>query len=74
MPKAEKAKDKDWLNVSEAAEYLQVSRETIYKLMDEGVLAYTKLKGLQRRRIKKEDLDALFERFGTNEATGKKKK
>ncbi len=53
---------REWFNVSEAAEYLHVSRLTVYKLMDRGALPYTKIKGLQARRIKKEDLDALFER------------
>ena len=66
--------EKGWLNVSEAAKYLQVSRETIYKLMEQGVLPYTKIRGLQRRRIKKEDLQALFERFEVNDkkSAGKK--
>lgn len=64
---------KEWFNVSEAAEYLQVSRQTIYKLMDDGVLPYTKVKGLQGRRIKKQDLDALFETFGPGGGSKKSK-
>jgi excisionase family DNA binding protein len=63
--------EKEWFNVSEAAEYLQVSRQTIYKLMQDGVLPYTKVRGLQGRRIRKQDVDALFESFGRGEATEK---
>ncbi len=54
------AKPQQWFNVTEAAEYLQVSRQTIYKLMDAGLLPYYEVRGVKRRRIKKEDLDALF--------------
>jgi excisionase family DNA binding protein len=53
---------KEWFNVSEAAKYLGVSRPTLYKLMDGGGLPYYVLEGVQGRRLKKEDLDALFKR------------
>lgn len=60
-------------NVSAAAKYLGVSRLTLYKLMNEGVLPYTKIKGLQGRRINKDDLDALFQRFGPKDQDKEKK-
>lgn len=60
-----------WFNVSEAAKYLGISRDTLYKLMDEGLLPYYTLKGVQKRRMKKEDLDALMER---NDHSAKVKK
>lgn len=69
--------EKEWLNVSEAARLLQVSRETIYRLMDEEkVLPYTKIKGLQRRRIRRSDLIALIQRFdpGADQAQKKSRK
>ncbi len=53
-------KKKDWVNVRKAAEYLQVSRETIYNLMDRGLLPYSEVVGVRGRRIRKEDLDALL--------------
>ncbi len=53
--------EKQWFNVSEAAKYLGISRDTLYKLMDDGVLRYYSLKGVQKRRLKKEDLDSLME-------------
>jgi excisionase family DNA binding protein len=65
--------EKQWFNVSEAAKYLGISRDTLYKLMDQGLLPYYTLKGVQKRRLKKEDLDALTERGG-GEPTEQKKK
>ena len=54
--------DQSWLNVTEAAAYLRVSRQTLYNLMEAGELPYYTVKGLRGRRIKKEDLDALIKR------------
>lgn len=56
--------EKRWLNVSEAADYLGVSRQTLYRLMDKGTLPYYTIEGLQGRRIEKEDLDALVKKVG----------
>ncbi len=61
--------DKEWFNPSEAAKYLGISRLSLYKLMDEGMLPYYTVKGIQKRRLKKQDLDALMQKGGT----GKKK-
>lgn len=52
---------KEWLNAKEATEYLGVSRTTLYKLMDEGALPFQNVKGVQKRRISKADLDALLQ-------------
>jgi excisionase family DNA binding protein len=47
----------EWFTVEEAAEYLRVSRRTIYKLTREGRLPAFRM-GLERhRRFRKEDLD-----------------
>ncbi len=51
---------RDWLNVSEAAKYLGVSRETIYALMTRGLVPFSEVRGVRGRRIKKEDLDVLL--------------
>jgi excisionase family DNA binding protein len=51
---------KDWMNVTDAVNYLGVSRQTLYNLMDRGILAYYELKGVRGRRIMKDDLDALL--------------
>jgi len=61
--------EKEWFTPSEAIVYLGVSRQKLYDLMDEGVLPYYTLKGVQKRRIRKKDLDALFE-----QGNSKKKK
>ena len=68
--------EREWFTPTEAMHYLGVSRTTLYHLMDTGVLRYFVLKGVQKRRIKKEDLDALFEEGGQaqSEADGEKDK
>ena len=52
---------REWLTPTEAMQYLGVSRATLYGLMDNGLLKFYTIRGVQKRRIKKEDLDALFE-------------
>ncbi len=52
---------REWLTPTEAMQYLGVSRATLYSLMDNGLLKFYTIKGVQKRRIRKEDLDALFE-------------
>ena len=48
---------KEWFTVKEAAEYLCVSRRTIYKLTEEGRLPAFRIGKERHRRFRKEDLD-----------------
>jgi excisionase family DNA binding protein len=48
---------KEWFTVEEAAEYLCVSRRTIYKLTKEGRLPAFLIGKERHRRFRKEDLD-----------------
>jgi excisionase family DNA binding protein len=48
---------KEWFTVEEAAEYLCVSRRTIYKLTKEGRLPAFRIGRERHRRFRKEDLD-----------------
>ncbi len=48
---------KEWFTVQEAAEYLCVSRRTIYKLTGEGRLPAFRIGKERHRRFRKEDLD-----------------
>jgi len=48
---------KEWFTVKEAAEYLCVSRRTIYKLTKEGRLPAFRIGQERHRRFRKEDLD-----------------
>jgi excisionase family DNA binding protein len=48
---------KEWFTVEEAAEYLCVSRRTIYKLTEEGRLPAFRIGQERHRRFRKEDLD-----------------
>jgi excisionase family DNA binding protein len=48
---------KEWFTVEEAAEYLCVSRRTIYKLTKESRLPAFRIGRERHRRFRKEDLD-----------------
>ena len=48
---------KEWFTVEEAAEYLRVSRRTIYKFTVEGRLPAFRISQARHRRFRKEDLD-----------------
>ena len=48
---------KEWFTIQEAAEYLCVSRRTIYKLTQEGRLPAFRIGRERHRRFRKEDLD-----------------
>jgi len=48
---------KEWFTIAEAAEYLCVSRRTIYKLTREGRLPAFRIGKERHRRFRKEDLD-----------------
>jgi len=50
---------KEWFTVEEAAEYLCVSRRTIYKLTQEGRLPAFLIGRERHRRFRKEDLDRI---------------
>ena len=48
---------KEWFTIEEAAEYLCVSKRTIYKLTKEGRLPAFRIGRERYRRFRKEDLD-----------------
>jgi excisionase family DNA binding protein len=50
---------KEWFTVEEAAEYLRVSKRTIYKLTKEGRLPASRIGRERHRRFRKEDLDKI---------------
>jgi len=52
--------DQEWLTLAEAAQYLKVSKPTIYRLCSEGQLPFYKLAGSGARRFKTADLNALL--------------
>ncbi len=51
---------KEWFTVEEAAEYLGISRRTIYKLTKEGRLPAFRIGRERHRRFKKADLDKVL--------------
>ena len=50
----------EWLTIKEACAYLKVTPRTLYRLMATGRLAYSHIAEAGRRRIKREDLEALL--------------
>jgi excisionase family DNA binding protein len=48
---------KEWFTVEEAADYLSVSKRTVYKLTKEGRLPAFRLGKERHRRFRKKDLD-----------------
>lgn len=50
----------EWLTRKQAAEYLQVTPRTIDRWMAKGRLRYHRIAGSGRRRIRREDLDAML--------------
>lgn len=51
----------EWLTPAEAAAYLKVTRSTIYRYMDLGLLPFHELRTGGGRRLMREDLDALLQ-------------
>ncbi|MGB2715352.1 MAG: helix-turn-helix domain-containing protein [Vicinamibacterales bacterium] len=51
-----------WLNVSEAAEYAGVSRDTIYTACERRELHHVRISGRRSIRLKAEWIDAWLER------------
>ena len=58
----QKSDKNEWFTPTEAADYLRVSRQTIYNYMDKGILPYYELKSGGGRRLRRADLDDLLER------------
>ncbi len=58
---------KEWFTIEEAAEYLCVSKRTIYKLTQEGRLPAFRIGRERHRRFRKEDLDKVPRASGTTE-------
>jgi excisionase family DNA binding protein len=58
---AQAPSSQQWFTPAEAAKYLRVTRQTIYRYMTDGLLPYYELKSGGGRRLRREDLDALLE-------------
>jgi excisionase family DNA binding protein len=57
----------EWLNVTEAAEYLAVSRQTIHRWRDKGILTASLTDG-GKARFKRTELDAALATYGKQDA------
>jgi len=60
---------KEWFTVEEAAEYLRVSKRTIYKLTKDGRLPAFRIGQERHRRFRKEDLDKVPRLAGEKSTT-----
>ncbi len=61
-PEDPKTIEQVWFTPSEAAAYLRVKRQTIYRYMKIGLLRYYEFKSGGGRRLRRADLDALLEK------------
>lgn len=52
----------EWFTVGEAADYLRISKRTIYKLCEEGVLVGHRTSRRGHWRFRKEELDKAMQR------------
>lgn len=50
-----------WLTVPEAADYLKVSKTTLYNLMKDGRLPFFYIAGTRQRRVRRNDLNGILE-------------
>lgn len=50
----------EWLTIAQATEYLQVSRTTLYRLVERGTLPSYRIADTKQKRFKKTDLDQLM--------------
>jgi excisionase family DNA binding protein len=57
---------KPWLNVSEAAEYARVSRDTIYTACERRELRNARVSGRRAIRLRPEWIDAWLERHASD--------
>ncbi len=62
MVRSETMSGEQWFTPDEAADYLRVSRATVYRLTDEGRLPYSEVEGGRGRRYRGEDLRRLVPR------------
>ncbi len=60
---------KEWYTVNEAAEYLGISRRTVYKLCENSRLPVSVIGAGRSRRFKRDDLDNVPTRLGKGEST-----
>ncbi len=64
--------EQQWFTPDEAADYLRVSRATIYRLTDEGNLPYSEIPGGRGRRYRVQDLRRVLLRPATHATLAKR--
>lgn len=52
--------EQEWFTVGEAAEYIRLSKPSIYRLVDQGLLPAYTIGPKGERRFKRSDLDAVL--------------
>ena len=52
--------ENEWMTIPQAIAYTKLSRTTLYRLMDEGILPFYRVAGTRQRRFKRSELDQLM--------------
>lgn len=52
--------ENEWMTIAQAMAYTQLSRTTLYRLMDDGILPFYRVAGTRQRRFKRSELDQLM--------------
>ena len=62
--------DHQLMTIKEVAEYLRISKATVFRLMRNGELPSIKFSAKRFTRIRRADLEAFIERHSTKEEPG----
>jgi len=62
--------DHELMTIKEVAEYLRVSKSTVFRLMRDGELPAIKFSAKRFTRIQRSDLEAFIKRHSTKEEPG----
>ena len=52
---------REWYTIDDAADYLRLSRRSIYQLVEDGLLISGRIGGTRHQRFSKEHLDAVVQ-------------
>ena len=67
MVKSVKSVTSGYVTQTEAARILGVSKPTVYRMMNDGTLPYVKVEGVNKRKLKRSDVERLLKPIGSSQ-------